>query len=69
MKKITPDRLSQRAMEAAYTALERLEDVLSDPTSTHADVIKASALVFDQAHQARGEGAPSGDWEITVKEE
>lgn len=68
-RKITPDLLHQRVLEAAVTALERLMDVLSSPDSSNADVLKAATLILDKMQKSGDAGAPSGDWEITVKED
>ena len=67
--KITAELFQQRVLEAAMTALERLKDVLSNPESSNADVLKAATLVLDKMQQTRETGGPSGDWEITVKED
>lgn len=68
-RKITAERFHQRVLEAAMTALERLMDVLSDPEASNADVLKAATLVLDRMQKSGDAGAPSGDWEITVKED
>ena len=58
------------AQEAALQALRRLIDLLKDPETPRADVIKASSLVFDRVYaQPQADSPAGGDFEICVKED
>lgn len=61
--------LREKAAEAALQAVERLLMLLHDPDASHADVIKASSLIFERIYLRQGDGQAAGDFEICVKEE
>ena len=59
--------LRDKTLQAALTAVERLRTLLRDPESSHGDVLKAAAMIFDRvSFQQQGE---TGDFEIVVREE
>ena len=53
---------------AAEKAVERLIALLMDPDTSHGDVLKAAALIFERVLPAAA-GGDSSDFEIVVKEE
>ena len=68
-KKASPPALRETTQRAALKAVERLLELLENPDASHADVLKASALIFERIYPAQGQGAAGGDYEICVKEE
>ena len=58
------------SQEAALQALRRLIELLQDPETPRADVIKASSLIFDRVYaQPQADSPAGGDFEICVKED
>ena len=58
------------SQEAALQALRRLIELLQDPETPRADVIKASSLIFDRVYaQSQADSSAGGDFEICVKED
>ena len=56
--------------EAAVQALRRLIGLLLDPETPNADVLQASALVFERIYPLQTGNPPAGgDYEICVKED
>ncbi|MBR1585053.1 MAG: hypothetical protein IJ662_05895 [Clostridia bacterium] len=54
----------------ALKAVERLKELLENPDTSHADVLKAATLIFERIYPAANGGAANGgDFEICVKEE
>lgn len=68
-KKDRAQILREKALEAAVTAVERLESLLSDPETSNADAIKAATLVFERIYPAQAGEAITGDFEICMREE
>ncbi len=63
-------RLRESSREAAEKAVSRLMELLDDPDTSHADVLKAATLIFDRVYPAAaGEKEAGGDYEICVKGE
>ncbi|NLD82573.1 MAG: hypothetical protein GX637_00255 [Clostridiales bacterium] len=63
-------RLRESSREAAEEAVRRLKELLDDPDTSHADVLKAAALIFDRVYPAAAaEKEAGGDYEICVKGE
>lgn len=63
-------RLKHTTEKAALRAVEKLLDVLDNPESSNADVLKAATLIFDRIYPGQAGGdAGAGDYEICVKEE
>ena len=60
--------VAELAREAAVLALNRLKELLLDPDTSNADVLKASQLIFDRAYAGEARDAPGGDYDIIVKE-
>ena len=62
--------VGEKTQEAALLSLQRLIGLLQDPDTPNADVLKASALIFERIYPLQG-GAPAsqGDFDIVVKEE
>lgn len=69
-KKDAGERLRQQGTEAAALAAERLVELLQNPDTSPADVLKAATLIFDRVYPAvAGSQEAGGDYEICVKEE
>ena len=62
------DRLRAKTLQAAIRAVDRLQRMLKDETTSNADAIKAAALILDRLPQDKGSDAPAGDFEIVLKE-
>ena len=62
--------VGELTQEAAVQALRRLIELLLDPETPRADVIKASSLIFDRVYPQQSTAAQAdGDYEICVKED
>ena len=63
--------MGEKTQEAALLSLQRLIGLLQDPDTSNADVLKASALIFERIYPLQsGSAAPQGgDYEICVKED
>ena len=63
--------MAEKTQEAALLSLQRLIGLLQDPDTPNADVLKASALIFERIYPFQsGAAAPGGgDYEICVKED
>ena len=63
--------MAEKTQEAALLSLQRLIGLLQDPDTPNADVLKASALIFERIHplQSGGAAPQGGDYEICVKED
>lgn len=64
-----PEAIRRRSQTAALLAVKRLEQVLKDPETSGADVIKAATLIFDRLYTGKADAAEAGDYEITFREE
>ena len=62
-------KLDQQILQAAILAVERLQHMLQDENASNGDVIKAASLIFDRLQENDGEGKPTGDFEIIMKED
>lgn len=68
-RKPSRSKLDQQILQAAILAVERLQQMLQDENASNGDVIKAASLIFDRLQQETGEGKPTGDFEIIMKED
>lgn len=68
-KKSGPQALGEKSLQAALLAVDRLTEMLKDPATSNADVLKAATLIFDRVYPAQASGGASGDYEICVKED
>ena len=61
--------MGEKTQEAALLSLQRLIDLLRDPDTPNADVLKASTLIFERIYPLQSGGAAAqGDFEIVVDE-
>lgn len=52
----------------ALLGLKRLEEILTDPETPHADVFKGLSLLFERIYQRESaDGSMLGDFEIRLK--
>ena len=69
-RKRTAPTVGEKTQEAALLSLERLIELLQNPDTPNADVLKASALIFERIFPLQTAGTPAdGDYEICVKED
>ena len=61
--------VGEKTQEAALLSLERLIGLLTNPDTPNADVLKASALIFERIYpQQSSGGVTQGDFDIVVGE-
>ena len=68
-RKKTAPTVGEKTQEAALLSLERLIELLRNPDTPNADVLKASALIFERIYPLQCSGAAAqGDFDIVLDE-
>lgn len=63
----TPGReIRAQTERTVLLGLSRLEEILTDPSTSNADVFKGLTLLFERIYQREAEGAAAGDFKLRV---